>query len=486
MFELATTGHWWEIAKKYPILSDHPNVLKPLGYAHIINLIEAFKPKRILEIGHGGFSFVFEIFYDKIEMWGLDDLLDNSSVSKDDLNRIRKDYPDVKFVEGLMGKNIKELPENYFDLVYSVSVIEHVPDESLKDFFDETYRILKEGGIVSHSFDVYFNQNTKSVYDAYENSGFEWIKSKDTMNVFWEKWLGEISTENLTALFENIITENPMQIAEVYMWEQERTKRHPPVNYFTILTAAKKPLKKDKDAGKKLVLDSNILYSKKSHFEIFNKNNFSKELTGKDTYPSYCDIKLYQSLLVYSFIGQYIPKGAKILEIGNINLQIMKKLMIDYECWNISKEENQLINKESNDHIKFIHDEIGNLNSELVPEYFDFVFSISSFEERKDDPEKYRNILTDINRVMKQNAYSLQCILVLLKNSSGWSPGILDYFLENQKMSGSVIPYSQLELDPDFFTMTEKFYSDNWKKFTGIPFIKFGKPFSYNLLWKKS
>jgi cyclopropane fatty-acyl-phospholipid synthase-like methyltransferase len=77
-----------------------------------------------------------------------------------------------------MGNNISELPENYFDLVYSISVIEHVPDDNLKSFFDESVRILKPGGIVSHSYDIYYKQNTKKVFDAYENSGLQWLKTK--------------------------------------------------------------------------------------------------------------------------------------------------------------------------------------------------------------------------------------------------------------------------------------------------------------------
>lgn len=40
MFELGTTKHWWDAAKKYPMLSKHENTLKPLGYAQALNFIE--------------------------------------------------------------------------------------------------------------------------------------------------------------------------------------------------------------------------------------------------------------------------------------------------------------------------------------------------------------------------------------------------------------------------------------------------------------
>jgi len=68
-------------------------------------------------------------------MWGVDDFLEDSKVEAEALSDIRRKYSKVNFVSGFMGDNIQNLPDNYFDLVYSISVIEHVPDEKLKSFF---------------------------------------------------------------------------------------------------------------------------------------------------------------------------------------------------------------------------------------------------------------------------------------------------------------------------------------------------------------
>jgi hypothetical protein len=103
MFELGTTECWWKAAKKYPMLSNLSYLLKPLGSAHIINLIEEYKPKRILEIGHGAFSFIFKLYYDDLEMWGLDDVLEDSKVEAKALADIRMKYSKVKFVERFNG-----------------------------------------------------------------------------------------------------------------------------------------------------------------------------------------------------------------------------------------------------------------------------------------------------------------------------------------------------------------------------------------------
>jgi len=240
MFEVGTTKHWWDIARRYPWFSRHDYTLKPLGYAHMVNLVETHYPSKILEVGHGTGSFLFDMF-PELELWGLDDIVEDSRVETENLLKYREKYPEIKFVAGLLGSNLKELPDNYFDMVCSVSVIEHIPLDSLKAAFEDTYRILKPGGIVSHSYDIYYKQNTKYVFDAYENAGFEWLKPKETMNVFWEDWLVKPDVEFLKDVFGKIVFENPMYVAEVYMWQKQRDVRPTPLNWLTVLTAARKP-----------------------------------------------------------------------------------------------------------------------------------------------------------------------------------------------------------------------------------------------------
>lgn len=174
-------------------------------------------------------------------MWGIDDVLEDSKVEAKALLDIRTDYSKVKFVRGFLGNNNTELPENYFDLVYSISVIEHVPDDKLKSLFDESVRILKSGCIVSHTYDIYYRQNTENVFNAFENSGLQWLKPKSTMNVFWEDWLGKFDKDYVEEILGKIVFENPMEVAEKYMWQKERSVRPTPLNWMTVLSAGIKP-----------------------------------------------------------------------------------------------------------------------------------------------------------------------------------------------------------------------------------------------------
>ena len=493
MFELGKTDHWWEIAKRYPSLSNHPNTLKPLGYCHIVNLIENFKPKRVLEVGHGAMSFIFQIFADKLEMWGLDDVIEDSSVYEEDLKNVRLWNPKVTFVKDLLGRFSKELPDNYFDLVYSVSVIEHIPHDVLPAVFEDTYRILKPGGIVSHSYDVYYKQSTKEVFNGYENAGFKWLKPKSTMNVFWEDWLGKFNDDVKDELFEKIVFENPIEVAEKYMWQQDRNYRRPPINFVTVLNAGIKPISSDEQTvsdNKKnnvspVVTPDNIndyTYSKRSLMESFIKNNYDEELYGRKIDIDNCDIKIYQNLLVYSFIKNNLKPGAKILELGNNVSQVLNFFRNDYECCNIKflKEDPDSENPE----IKTLDNSIDSKNP--TDETFDFVFSISGFsQETNGDFEGYKRKMDNINGLLKDGGVSLLTFILLYQDPLIWKPEIMSYFFDNQKTLNEFIPMMKVLIDEDLYSMSEKYYKDNWEKYTEKSFMKFGKPLSYNIFRKK-
>lgn len=59
-----------------------------------------------------------------------------------------------RFFDCLVGSSSRNvIPDSFFDLTFSVSVLEHVPD--LPNFFSENIRITKPGGIILHMIDIY-------------------------------------------------------------------------------------------------------------------------------------------------------------------------------------------------------------------------------------------------------------------------------------------------------------------------------------------
>ncbi|HJW24564.1 MAG TPA: sulfotransferase [Rhodocyclaceae bacterium] len=105
---------------------------------------------RLLEIG-GGDSRVIRWLRDRYEFWNLDKLegAGNGLTELADTNGFR-------LVRDYIGAFSKELPDNYFDGVFSLSTLEHVPEDTatLKAICDDIHRILKPGGLSAHAFDI--------------------------------------------------------------------------------------------------------------------------------------------------------------------------------------------------------------------------------------------------------------------------------------------------------------------------------------------
>jgi hypothetical protein len=66
--------------------------------------------------------------------------------------------PGYKLFNCLIGYGTRDvIPEEFFDITFSVSVIEHVPNISM--FFEDNIRITKLGGLIIHMIDIYLDDN---------------------------------------------------------------------------------------------------------------------------------------------------------------------------------------------------------------------------------------------------------------------------------------------------------------------------------------
>jgi ubiquinone/menaquinone biosynthesis C-methylase UbiE len=197
---------------------------------------------------------------------------------------------------------------------------------------------------------------------------------------------------------------------------------------------------------------------------------------------------------MFSFISRNVQPGSRILEIGGGDSRILQYFKDEYQCWNLDKLEGvgngpkTLADKE----YKIVQDYIGNFNSDLPDNYFDLVFSISALEHVPlDDESVFKDILSDINRLLKPGGLSVHCIdhttdLLLGTVDEVWTNPLIVYFFKNETVINKFIPLKETEEDPDLFVVSEKFYNEYWKPVTNVPYTEFGKPFSYNLLWKKN
>lgn len=105
---------------------------------------------KLLEIG-GGDSRVIRWLKDRYEFWNLDRL--------EGIGNGRTSLPAISgfhLVRDYIGAFSKEIPDRYFDGVFSISVLEHVPRDtiSMEAIRKDMQRLLKPGGFSLHCIDI--------------------------------------------------------------------------------------------------------------------------------------------------------------------------------------------------------------------------------------------------------------------------------------------------------------------------------------------
>ena len=123
---------------------------------------------RILEIG-GGFSRVLSFFQEDHECWCLDKF--------EGIGNGPRELPEghhYKIVQNYIGGFDSNLPSSYFDLVFSISVVEHinVPDKECQNIIDDIDRILKPDGFNLHCIDCRFPPASQPDISSRKLAGF--------------------------------------------------------------------------------------------------------------------------------------------------------------------------------------------------------------------------------------------------------------------------------------------------------------------------
>ncbi|CAK0779598.1 hypothetical protein CCP3SC15_660007 [Gammaproteobacteria bacterium] len=102
-------------------------------------------------------------FKGRIEGWNLDKF---EGVGNGPLKAMDSDKYHV--VPNYIGSFDKRLPDHYFDLVFSISVLEHInePDDVLKKIVQDIDHLLKPGGYSVHCIDCRFPPGKPQNLDA--------------------------------------------------------------------------------------------------------------------------------------------------------------------------------------------------------------------------------------------------------------------------------------------------------------------------------
>jgi hypothetical protein len=120
-------------------------------------------PARLLEVGGGEpiiSGFLSELGYDVT----LIDPYDGAGNGPTDYERYRAEFPQVNIIRDYLRPGLAGVAAQSFDGIFSISVLEHIPPNSLRSCFDAIGEILAPGGASIHCFDFILQGNS----DAYD------------------------------------------------------------------------------------------------------------------------------------------------------------------------------------------------------------------------------------------------------------------------------------------------------------------------------
>ena len=175
--------------------------LKQFGSLYVLDRIKETRPARVLEMGAGCNRYFDRAVGEICDYWVVDDA---GFYAPEQFEAAAKSRQHTRFVNGLVGGNVDELPENHFDLIFSVSVLEHVPPEDIEAVSDHMLKLLKPGGRIVHSLDVpvkYFAHRTEAWSQALANSGFD-VPKPSPLSAFGESKDGAVLVEPLHIVHE--------------------------------------------------------------------------------------------------------------------------------------------------------------------------------------------------------------------------------------------------------------------------------------------
>lgn len=158
MFDVIRKHDYWRALDHAPTFNKLGGfTLKALdGLKHIqdawtLYQLHETRNSKVLEVG-GGLSRVLPALDNGNERWNLDEF-------KGAGNGVTEypEVPGIKLLRKTMGSFAEELRPNYFDIIFSISVIEHISIPDLEPFWKDHARVLAHGGTAFHTIDLYLS-----------------------------------------------------------------------------------------------------------------------------------------------------------------------------------------------------------------------------------------------------------------------------------------------------------------------------------------
>lgn len=137
-----------ELPELTPIGTDLKDFQRPWV---VKKILESYSTGKILEIGADRCELADYLQKKGFEVWVID-VYDNFGGGTARFEEVKRKFPKLNICRGFFHEN-KVIPTNYFDVVYSCSVLEHVPFEYIQPTIERIYSCLKIGGFSIHAVD---------------------------------------------------------------------------------------------------------------------------------------------------------------------------------------------------------------------------------------------------------------------------------------------------------------------------------------------
>lgn len=244
MFIIPTMDEYFRLARNdRRRLNVSAKVLKEYGTMKCIEFIselraEKGRPLRILEMGHGFAPDVLVHFQDTDEVWGVDENQGLHYFKNIDWNaRFEREVlahcPNVKFVRGLVGSQEfpADLPENYFDVILSISILEEVPQELLGVIIPAASKLLATDGWLIGTHDL-SGRMLPGRYQAF-------LEAHDQAGL---TIAGAVAVSEIEASidWQQVVLENPLSVMLYYQGHIPEDVRKYWGHFTTMFTAAHK------------------------------------------------------------------------------------------------------------------------------------------------------------------------------------------------------------------------------------------------------
>ncbi len=236
-----------------------------------------------------------------------------------------------------------------------------------------------------------------------------------------------------------------------------------------------------------------LTYLHKEHTKLLTKAYLREHQSDNELNEEKLQPKAWQDAILTAFIDQKLPKDAAMLEVGGGFSRILYKYHHTHKCWNLDKFEGVGAGPKSIPTLPYpiVQDYIGSFNKHIPDNYFDLVFSISVLEHIPYEKELYKNILADMQRMLKPGGYCVHCIdfpLVSIDDSRplNYAP-FTQYFFDNVQTLNTFVPTEEaINKHGALQYTTQTAYDASWLRINNQSYEQHGPPSSIQVFWQKA